>query len=223
MIENTENEIRAVCNEIADMLIEKNRSYGDSALNPVRIFSKDASNIEQLNVRLDDKLSRLLRGNGNHFNEDVEKDLVGYLVLKRVAVRRIAVQKAVHVPAPPEYAQGQEAEKEEDARQLHFNGAFGSHAGTVHEAHSHHGPATAGPRTSRAQPPSGTGQPAEAALPQGGRMTPEEIKKDLRAIADGQGLHQVADPKRTAEEALKRIEELEQKPLVKKDTLVTNE
>jgi hypothetical protein len=114
MIENTENEIRAVCNEIADMLIEKNRSYGDSALNPVRIFSKDASNIEQLNVRLDDKLSRLLRGNGNHFNEDVEKDLVGYLVLKRVAVRRIAVQKAVHVPAPPEYAQGQEAEKEED-------------------------------------------------------------------------------------------------------------
>jgi hypothetical protein len=54
-------------------------------------------------------------------------------------------------------------------------------------------------------------------------MTPEEIKKDLRAIADGQGLHQVADPKRTAEEALKRIEELEQKPLVKKDTLVTNE
>jgi hypothetical protein len=96
MIENnTESEIRAVCNEVAEMLIEKNRSYGDSALNPLRCFSKEASGIEQLNVRMDDKLSRLLRGNGNNFGEDVERDLMGYLVLKRVAVRRIAVNKAV--------------------------------------------------------------------------------------------------------------------------------
>jgi hypothetical protein len=95
MIENnTESEIRAVCNEVAEMLIEKNRSYGDSALNPLRCFSKEASGIEQLNVRMDDKLSRLLRGNGNNFGEDVERDLMGYLVLKRVAVRRIAVNKA---------------------------------------------------------------------------------------------------------------------------------
>jgi len=90
----SEREIRAVCNEIAEMLVEKNRSYGDSALNPLRCFSKEASGIEQLNVRMDDKLSRLLRGNGNHWKEDVEKDLMGYLVLKRVALKRQEVNAA---------------------------------------------------------------------------------------------------------------------------------
>ena len=49
--------IREVCNEIAEFLLEKNRAYGDSASDPVRIFSKvDA--LEQINVRIDDKLSR---------------------------------------------------------------------------------------------------------------------------------------------------------------------
>ena len=94
MIENTEREIRSVCNEVAEMLIEKNRSYGDSALSPLRCFSKEASGIEQLNVRMDDKLSRLLRGNGNHWKEDVEKDLIGYLILKRVALKRQEVNTA---------------------------------------------------------------------------------------------------------------------------------
>ena len=36
----TEKDITEVCDEIRDLLIKKNRSYGDSALKPVRIFSK---------------------------------------------------------------------------------------------------------------------------------------------------------------------------------------
>ena len=43
-----------------DLLLAKNDAYGNSALDPVRIFSR-ADPIEQLNVRLDDKLSRLAR------------------------------------------------------------------------------------------------------------------------------------------------------------------
>lgn len=100
MIHNTEDDIKAVCEEIANMLIEKNRSYGDSALTPVRIFSKDASPIEQLNVRMDDKLSRLLKGDAKAFGEDVEKDLLGYLILKRVALRRQKVEQATATPTP---------------------------------------------------------------------------------------------------------------------------
>jgi hypothetical protein len=66
---------------IAQLLIEKNAGYGDSAANPVRIFSR-ASTIEQLLVRIDDKLSRIARGNGLvDTDEDVVKDLVGYLAL----------------------------------------------------------------------------------------------------------------------------------------------
>ena len=67
------------------MLFEKNRAYGDSALAPVRVFSK-APTDEQIRVRLDDKISRLMRGEAA--GEDPEWDLMGYLVLLRVVKRR---------------------------------------------------------------------------------------------------------------------------------------
>ena len=55
--------VHSVLMGIEDMLVEKNAAYGDSALNPVRVFSK-ADPLEQLRVRIDDKLSRLARGKG---------------------------------------------------------------------------------------------------------------------------------------------------------------
>lgn len=73
--------IREVCDGIANMLCAKNAAYGNSAIDPYRIFSK-ASPIEQLNVRIDDKLSRIARGHAA--GEDVEIDLIGYLILKQV-------------------------------------------------------------------------------------------------------------------------------------------
>lgn len=75
------------CDEVKELLLEKNRSYGNSALEPVRVFSR-ASTVEQLLVRIDDKLSRLARGSAA--GEDVELDLIGYLVLLRVARRKEA-------------------------------------------------------------------------------------------------------------------------------------
>ncbi len=81
-----EKEITAVCDEIKALLIEKNKSYGNSAAEPVRIFSKvDA--IEQINVRIDDKLSRIARGN-SYGDEDTELDITGYLILKRAVIRK---------------------------------------------------------------------------------------------------------------------------------------
>jgi hypothetical protein len=76
--------VRSELAQIGDMLIEKNKAYGNSALEPVRVFSR-ATPIEQLLVRIDDKLSRLARG--SDAGEDVELDLVGYLVLLRIARR----------------------------------------------------------------------------------------------------------------------------------------
>lgn len=72
------------CYALRDLLIEKNLAYGNSALDPLRVFSK-ADPEEQIRVRLDDKLSRLSRGSAA--GEDVEKDLLGYLILLRVARR----------------------------------------------------------------------------------------------------------------------------------------
>ena len=86
ILDRTLEEVAEVLAETREMLERKNASYGDSALNPVRIFSKaDAS--EQIKVRIDDKLSRLARGNGD-LGEDVVLDLLGYLVLLRVSQKR---------------------------------------------------------------------------------------------------------------------------------------
>jgi len=63
-------------------LLSKNKSYGNSALDPVRIFSK-ASIKEQLLVRIDDKISRIVRG--QNAGEDVAGDLMGYFVLLTIA------------------------------------------------------------------------------------------------------------------------------------------
>jgi hypothetical protein len=79
----TEDLIENVCSDIQQMLIEKNRAYGDSALDPVRIFSKSDS-VEQIYVRIDDKLSRVKRGH-EYPGDDTIKDLVGYLILLLVA------------------------------------------------------------------------------------------------------------------------------------------
>lgn len=81
----TEESITSVCDEIKNLLINKNRSYGNSALDPVRIFSSSDSK-EQIHVRIDDKLSRFARGKEYQGDNDID-DLIGYLVLLKVARR----------------------------------------------------------------------------------------------------------------------------------------
>lgn len=78
-----EDNVHRHLNKIANILISKNKAYGDSALNPIRAFSK-ASRIEQLNVRIDDKISRIQRGT-DFEDEDTVRDLIGYLVLRLIA------------------------------------------------------------------------------------------------------------------------------------------
>lgn len=80
---NTERAIWDVCNDMAWFLIDKNRAYGNSALDPVRIFSS-SDNVEQLKVRIDDKLSRFARGGEFPGDNDID-DLIGYLVLLKIA------------------------------------------------------------------------------------------------------------------------------------------
>lgn len=84
-INNTEKSIYSECMKMSDFLILKNRSYGNSALDPVRFFST-ADNIEQLHVRIDDKLSRFARGSTFPGDNDID-DLIGYLILLKVAKR----------------------------------------------------------------------------------------------------------------------------------------
>lgn len=80
-----ENEIRKMCNDLADFLVEKNKAYGNSAIDPISIFANDVGKLTQIDVRIDDKLSRMSRGN-EYRGEDTIKDLTGYLILRMIAV-----------------------------------------------------------------------------------------------------------------------------------------
>lgn len=73
--------VYSITDALAKMLIDKNAKYGNSALEPKRIFSK-ADAVEQILVRIDDKLSRM---SNQDEDEDVVEDLLGYLVLLKIA------------------------------------------------------------------------------------------------------------------------------------------
>lgn len=69
--------------EIKDLLISKNQKYGNSALEPLGVFSKLTPE-QALFVRIDDKLKRIKNGSLEKDDEDVINDLIGYLVLLKI-------------------------------------------------------------------------------------------------------------------------------------------
>ena len=93
---DTMTRVAKYLDDVESMLARKNVKYKDSCYHPKRIFSKE-SPIEQLKVRIDDKLSRItdlgddpfmdlfrvmLRVIDGHVDdEDTVMDLIGYLVL----------------------------------------------------------------------------------------------------------------------------------------------
>lgn len=103
------------CRALADLLIRKNRAYGDSAADPLRVFSR-ADPLAAIHVRMDDKLSRIARGRDHDATdeslEDTKLDLAGYLILERVlraqardaeprVVRGVFDKAAPPSPPPP--------------------------------------------------------------------------------------------------------------------------
>ena len=92
-----ELKISTVCDDIKELLIHKNRKYGNSALKPCRVFSK-ASAVEQLLVRIDDKLNRIMQGAGLLADdEDVVNDLIGYLVLLKIGMNDEKHQEMLNI------------------------------------------------------------------------------------------------------------------------------
>lgn len=76
--------VRSVLKEVEETLVKKNESYGNSALQPLGVFSKLGAR-EGLAQRIDDKLSRI--GRGREIGEDTVLDLIGYLTLYRIATQ----------------------------------------------------------------------------------------------------------------------------------------
>ena len=83
----TQNRIRAIISEVEELLIRKNKQYGNSALEPMGIFAKGSAE-ELIRVRIDDKLNRLLQGDESiESDEDIVLDLIGYLVFLLISMR----------------------------------------------------------------------------------------------------------------------------------------
>ena len=83
----TEKYIIRIAAEVVDLLIQKNKDYGDTANNPPKIFSKlDA--VEGICSRIDDKLSRIANKGINDKTEDTIGDIIGYLILLKVQLRK---------------------------------------------------------------------------------------------------------------------------------------
>ena len=78
-------ELDIVVKQITNLLKEKNKAYGNTALNPTNIFSRlNAS--EAICARLDDKLARIKNKGINDKTEDTVDDLIGYLLLLKMSM-----------------------------------------------------------------------------------------------------------------------------------------
>lgn len=71
--------------QLTNLLKEKNKAYGNTALNPPNIFSK-LSSTEAICARLDDKLSRIQNKGINDKTEDTIDDVIGYLLLLKMSM-----------------------------------------------------------------------------------------------------------------------------------------
>jgi hypothetical protein len=88
------SEVAEALREIKEMLIFKNQKYGNSALEPLGVFSQ-LSPREGLLIRIDDKLKRIKNGSLVNDDEDVVNDLIGYLVLLKIQSKESAVDRAM--------------------------------------------------------------------------------------------------------------------------------
>jgi hypothetical protein len=84
MTKRTQNSIKWTCNEIRDLLLAKNKAYGDSALEPDNIFSK-LDSAQAICARIDDKLARIKNVGLDDNTEDTLDDLIGYMILLKIA------------------------------------------------------------------------------------------------------------------------------------------
>ena len=78
--------IATTCEDIKTLLLEKNAKYGNSAVEPVNIFSK-LDNAAAIRARIDDKLSRIANSRLNVDTEDTLSDLIGYLILLKISMK----------------------------------------------------------------------------------------------------------------------------------------
>ena len=77
---DTQNKINEIMEAMQDLLLSKNRLYGNSALNPKHIFYKGDA-VNSILIRLDDKLGRIMANTDEKPRINDVADIIGYCTL----------------------------------------------------------------------------------------------------------------------------------------------
>ena len=81
----TQQKIKDILSGMTDLLLHKNRKYGDSAINPKKIFYKGDSTNSIL-IRLDDKIGRVMSNTEEKPRVNDVADIIGYCTLLLVSM-----------------------------------------------------------------------------------------------------------------------------------------
>ena len=81
----TQDKIAKLCNAMRDLLLEKNKRYGDAALSPMNVFSQ-LNSTGSIKVRLDDKLKRIQNRKTDNPNPNDVCDIIGYCFLLLISL-----------------------------------------------------------------------------------------------------------------------------------------
>jgi hypothetical protein len=81
----TQQKIKDVLEGMKNLLLYKNRKYGDSAINPKKIFYKGDSTNSIL-IRLDDKLGRVMSNTEEKPRVNDVADIIGYCTLLLISM-----------------------------------------------------------------------------------------------------------------------------------------
>ena len=96
MTSNTETQenIIALTGAMRDLLLYKNQKYGDSALQPKRVFYKGDA-VNSILIRLDDKIGRIIANTESAPRINDVADIIGYctLLLIGMGVKPEDIQK----------------------------------------------------------------------------------------------------------------------------------
>lgn len=92
VLSETQRDIIAFGVMLTDLVLRKNQRYGNSAIDPVSVFATGLTPRERMAVRMDDKINRIVHGQGTHADdgENPVVDLAGYLLLMLVSEHRDA-------------------------------------------------------------------------------------------------------------------------------------
>ena len=98
MASNTETQekIIAITEAMRDLLLYKNQKYGDSALQPKRVFYKGDA-VNSILIRLDDKIGRIMANTESAPRINDVADIIGYctLLLIGMGVKPDDIQKLI--------------------------------------------------------------------------------------------------------------------------------